>query len=353
MTKILFVCLALSNGGAERVISVLADSNLNKKFEIYVLPLLDCVKSYAFPENVQIVKPYKKCEKSKINRICSIREAVNKNKIDVVIAFSHYNAMYSVVACFGLKTKIIGSERNDPAQLDNRKLLKNTREFLYKRLDALICQTEDAKLYFSKNLQNKISVIPNPLSNKLRDPFLGKRSNRFVTFCRLEKQKNLYMMIDAFSMLIRQRPGFYLDIYGDGPQREQLEKYISNIGLTKYISINHFEENIHDIIYDAKAFLLSSNYEGLSNSMLEAMALGIPVVVTDCPCGGARMVIHNYENGILVKVNDAVGMYSEMEKLIDDPELAEHISRNAIKIRETLNEDKISVKWENVINGLF
>jgi glycosyltransferase involved in cell wall biosynthesis len=136
----------------------------------------------------------------------------------------------------------------------------------------------------------------------------------------LEKQKNLLLLIDAFALLYKEHPEYNLAIYGDGSEKKHIETYITKMLLEDCISVYESIPNIHEKIIDCAMFISSSDYEGLSNSMIEAMALGLPCVVTDCPCGGARMMITSYENGILVPVGDIQTMYEAMKYIIENPE---------------------------------
>ena len=110
-----------------------------------------------------------------------------------------------------------------------------------------------------------------------------------------------------------------------------------------------FEKQIHRKIYDVAGFLSSSDYEGLSNSMLEALAIGLPCVCTDCPIGGARMVIKDSVNGLLVPVGDSVEMANAIIRIIEDGELSRRISMEAEKIKELLDEKVICKKWERLM----
>ncbi len=96
-------------------------------------------------------------------------------------------------------------------------------------------------------------------------------------------------------------------------------------------------------------FVTSSDREGMSNSMLEAMAIGLPTISTDCPAGAARMLIKNYENGIVVPMNDKQAMYQAMKYIIDHPNEAESMSQNASTIREKLSMQRIGKMWMDAI----
>lgn len=348
MKKVLFICNGLSIGGAERVVTLLANS-LAKENKVYILSYLDSQKKYPLDENIKVIigEP----SVNKLNRIKEIRMIVKKEKIDTIIAFSHYHAMRAVIACIGLNVKIIGSERNDPAQLKNRKLINFARNILYRRLDCLVCQTKDAKEYFPKKIQRKAEVILNPISENLPKPYIGEREKKIVSFSRFEQQKNIPMLIEAFSKIHSKYPDYILELYGEGSEKNNIIKLVENKGLSDVVKICEFTQNIHEKVLKSSMFVLASNYEGLSNSMLEAMAIGIPTIVTDCPCGGARMVIKNRENGILVPVGNVDKLVENMKELIENKELALKLEQNSIKIREELAPNKIVKLWEKVINN--
>lgn len=350
----MFVCQSLGNGGAERVVSVLTDELSEADYRVFILTMTKEKQVYNINENVEIVAPHKNYNAGilgKLQRVKIIRDEIIKHKIDVVVAFSHYNAMFSVIASYGLPVRIIGSERNDPAQLKNRKILNSTRNILYKKLDCLVCQTDEAKAYFPNKIQEKTTIILNPISASIIDPYCGEKEKKIVSFCRLEPQKNLRMLIDAFEMLYEEYPDYELNIYGEGSERENLLNYIVSKGLVNVISIKPFCKDVHQKVMKATIFALPSNYEGLSNSMIEAMALGIPTVVTDCPCGGARMVIENNKNGIMVAVDDPKAMYEAFKKIIVSPKFAKELSNNGVKIRDKLNCKKIAKQWKKAIDG--
>ena len=354
MKKVMFVCQSLGNGGAERVVSVLTDELSEADYRVFILTMTKEKQVYNINENVEIVAPHKNYNAGilgKLQRVKIIRDEIIKHKIDVVVAFSHYNAMFSVIASYGLPVRIIGSERNDPAQLKNRKILNSTRNILYKKLDCLVCQTDEAKAYFPNKIQEKTTIILNPISASIIDPYCGEKEKKIVTFCRLEPQKNLRMLIDAFEMLYEEYPDYELNIYGEGSERENLLNYIVSKGLVNVISIKPFCKDVHQKVMKTTIFALPSNYEGLSNSMIEAMALGIPTVVTDCPCGGARMVIENNKNGIMVAVDDPKAMYEAFKKIIVSPKFAKELSNNGVKIRDKLNCKKIAKQWKKAIDG--
>ena len=110
------------------------------------------------------------------------------------------------------------------------------------------------------------------------------------------------------------------------------------------------KSDVHDYIKDYAMFVSSSDYEGMSNALIEAMAMGVPVISTDHPIGGARMLIQNNVNGVLVPVNDTEEMISKIEMLISNEDYLEKISNEALKIKEELEIGKITNDWLNFID---
>ncbi|MGM9900018.1 MAG: glycosyltransferase [Bacilli bacterium] len=349
MKKLIFVTNTLGNGGAQRVIGLLATSLADTDFSVKVICVTKYYKEYVFDG---LCVDYLTTETDTINkptRIKLLRKYLLKEKPDVIVSFEYFLNMDTIIAARGLKSKVIVSERNDPAQQKDRKLVNFLRDYLYRKADVLVCQTPDAKAYFSAKVQKHTVIIPNPVKSNL-PKYCGQDSTAIINFCRLEKQKNLPLLIQAFEMLHKKHNEAKLVIYGDGKEKDKLQEIINNKNLEELIKVYPATNDIHEIASKCKMFVSSSDYEGLSNSMLEAMAIGMPVVCTDCPCGGARMVIENNVNGLLVPVGDVQSLYEAMDRILFDDKLAESLGKNASKIADDLAQDKIAEKWYNLLN---
>ena len=351
--EVLFVSNFLGDGGAARVISVLAEELANKGCEVTICsyPFRNR-EEYHHAKNVKYVKFKMQHQKGilyKIERITKLRKEIKKHKGATVISFEYFMNMQTVVAMIGLHNRLIISERNDPVRVGGKTPTKQMRNFLYGFADCLVCQTQDAQEYFPKKIQEKSVVIMNPIKARLPEPWQGERKKQIVNFCRLEKQKNLPLLIDAFEEFYQRHSDYTLVIYGDGKERDSLEKYIKTKGLETVIMLHPAVQDIHDRIKDAMMFVSSSDYEGLSNSMIEAMAIGLPTICTDCPCGGARMVIQDGNNGLLVSVGNKEKLVEKMTLIADTDNLRTKISEEAIKIKERLSMESIYQQWYEVI----
>lgn len=347
---IIFVSNALANGGAARVISVLAAELSARGMRVGIAVFSHYDDEYAVPVDVRkSYGPEGAGTVSKVRRIAWLRGIAKNNPNACIVAFEYFVNMQALVACAGLPNRVVISERNDPARVGSGKKTDWLRELLYRHADMLVCQTEDAAAYFSDKI-NK-TVILNPIKEGLPKPFHGERRHAVVCFCRLEKQKNLSLLIRVFSDFSNAHDDWTLEIYGDGSLRDDLIHLAADLGVSEKVSINPGRHDVHEIVRDAGMFVLPSDYEGLSNSMLEAMAIGLPCICTDCPCGGARMMIRSGENGLLVPVGCEEKLSIAMKQIADEPGLASRLGAASSEIRHLLTAETITSQWLACIRG--
>lgn len=345
---IIFVSNALANGGAARVICVLAAEFTRRGKRVGIAVYNNFEGEYPVVEGVQKeYGPQSSDGHSRANRISWLRGVAKHNPYACFVAFEYFVNMQTIIALAGLPNRLVISERNDPARVGSGKKTNWLRERLYRHADMLVCQTDDAAAYFSNKVAK--TVILNPVKDNLPEPFRGERRHSVACFCRLEKQKNLGMLLRAFAEFLGSHRDWTLEVYGDGSEHDALVALAGELGIANAVSINPGRQDVHDVVRDAGMFVLPSDYEGLSNSMLEAMAIGLPCICTDCPCGGARMVIRDGENGILVPVGGEVELSVAMARVADGDGLAQRLGSNAAGIREMLSAGAIADRWSEVI----
>lgn len=343
--RVVFLCHCLHNGGAQRVLVSIANYMAEHSYEVYIIASFNN-GSYPLSENIKVTYVG---EGEYLKFIKVARKEIKQLQPKTVIAFEYFFNLLASIACLGLKTKLIVSERNDPSRVGSGFLKDRIRNLLYRFVDILVCQTPDAKGYFPSYIKKKSVIIANPLKPNLPIHVGGNRVKEIVTFCRLNSQKNLPMLLYAFRDFLKNHDDYKLRIFGDGEEAETLNELSKNLDISERVDISPASDNVHELVLNARMFVLPSDYEGLSNSMLEAMAIGLPTICTDCPCGGARMVIKNGENGFLIPVRDKYALYETMCKIADDNVLAERLSTEAIKLRETLSIEAISQKWISLV----
>ncbi|MFD1861994.1 glycosyltransferase [Planococcus chinensis] len=355
--NITFLIESLDGGGAERVTSILANEFSNKGFNVKMIILSEAEKEYYVNPNVK--KYYLTLKKSSnkykklADNFMEIYPLIKRLKSDVIISLAMpvTNIHLLPILLFS-KKKVILSERSNPEKLPRQYLLKKVRNMQLRLADSIVFQTTDAKEYFSPAIQKKGRLIPNPISNELPMPHVGRRKKEIVNFCRLDAGKNLPMLIDAFMMFVEEFPDYKLSIYGRGCLEQELKEYAkAKQSKENQITFHGHKDDLHETIKSNAIYVSSSNYEGISNSMLEAMAIGLPTICTDCPVGGARMIIKPYENGMLIPVNDTIALYKAMKELALDESLSHKLSKNAFQIREELSVEKIFNYWKGIVEG--
>jgi glycosyltransferase involved in cell wall biosynthesis len=282
-------------------------------------------------------------------RIKNITVLLKQIKPDIVICFG---MLVGVIAPKLLGIKTIYSERGDPGSKTNEGLVGIIRSITFPWLDGFVFQVKGAKMYFSQNIQKKSVVIPNPVYMKYDDYTIpNKREKIIVNVGRLHHQKNQRLLISAFNEIAEEFPDYNLHIYGqDGGLESELKEYVHWLQLDKRICFMGTTSNLWDEILNASLFVLSSDYEGMPNALMEAMALGIPCVSTDCPPGGPAALIKHNENGLLCPINDVKSLMNCMRLMLKDRERAEKMALLAKEICYTHTVEKVMNQWRNYIN---
>ncbi len=356
--KIAFVTSSLGGGGAERVVSILANQLCvrNDIDEVVVIAIIEDYVAYEIDSKVNYMankdKPLSRVKRI-YKRYSFLKRTLNELNPDVVISFCTQINIYSIFAMLGKKGKLIVSERNDPYKDPCVKWIRKVRDLLYPLIDGIVYQTSDAAIYFEKFLEKKNAIISNPIIDDLPEPFCGIRDKRIVTVARLVEAKNLPMLIHAFNKLSEKYVDYKLEIYGEGPERKKIETLIQVLDLEDKVFLKGYKEKLYEEIKSATCFVLPSDYEGISNAMLEALGLGIPTICTDCPIGGARMFIENMRNGILIPVGEQEALEMAMETIISNQILQEQFSKEAIIIRDKLSAKCISEQWVEFIKQVL
>lgn len=341
-----FVTPNLANGGAERVTALLANQLRKENIKTSVVYMKDRQTVYPLQKDVPVYffgEPGNQVERI-AKKIFRLRKLMKKHPDAVYIAMLPYETIYTYIASLGLPCRVINSVRNDPSSM-RKKIDVLIKKFVYPRADRIVFQTEEARNYFPDKVRKKGVVIPNPISGCLPERFEGERKREIVTVGRMAEQKNYPLLLNAYAEIHRKYPDWKLKIFGEGELKEEIYRLCKRLEIVDAVEFCGFVENPAEQIRKSGMFVLSSDYEGISNAMLEAMAIGLPCICTDCPAGGARMMIRDHENGILVPVRNEKRLAEAMEELIGNIDLAEKISIRATDIKEKLSAEKIAEEW--------
>lgn len=351
--KFLFVASSMNFGGAERVMSILSNAWCDKGCEVKILlTATSAHSSYILNNKVELLSCHdeKKGGIPHFTIVKAIRSLCKAWKPDAIISFYNDVAALAAVAITGLHIPLIYSERNDPNRVNQRKIDKIYRKIVENKADKFVFQTTGAQKCYPKNVQEKSVVIINPLdttSFPVHDFFHEKKE--IVAVGRLEAQKNQKLLIDAFSLIADEFPDYRVVLYGEGSLREELESHIKELNLQKKVLLPGAKDGIQEYIRDAALFVLSSDYEGIPNALIEAMAIGLPCISTDCSPGGARELIQNEVNGIIVPCNALEELKNQMRRVLNNRELAQRIGSNALNVRARTDKSSIAEEWLRIL----
>lgn len=354
--KIIFVIPTLGSGGAERVVSSLANELVERGYNIGVVLVISREQKYEIDSRIKIYSldciedQNKITAKRYLRRFNKLRRILKQLAPDVVVSFLAETNIDVCLSAIGLKIPVIVSERNDPAVEPAGRIKQILRKFAYLRANGFVFQTPDAQAYFSRRIQRKSTIILNPLTSTIADVFRGEREKRIVAVGRLDHQKNYPVLFEAFRNFSEKNPGYTLDVFGQGPLKQSLLDQIHAMKLEGLVTLKGFCADVHNEIRKAGIYVMSSDFEGMPNTLIEAMAMGLPCISTDCPCGGPRVLIDHGKNGVLVPVGDAVALENAMCSLAADSTYAARLGRAAELLRNRVDIGTVSDQWIEFIN---
>lgn len=351
MNKLLISIGTLTSGGAERVVSILTRPFAEYFDQVEILLWHHAPVHYELDSRVKVTYlPVLSGSENRFKNCRYFRNYVKKQQPDLLLSFLTPFNMLAIVSLWGCRIQTVVCERNDPHFLKGGRMMEWIRNFLYRFADGALVQTNYGLACYPSYIRKKMKVIYNPIimpSELLGRALQTPKENLFVSVGRLEPQKNQEMLIRAFARFCDNHPEYRLTIYGEGSLRNELERLISNLGLQEKVMLPGSCKDVWQKLLKAKAFLLPSNAEGMSNALIEAMCLGLPVVSTKV--SGSTDLIADGVNGYLIELNDEDALESRMEAIVDNEEEMKSVGQNAVKLYDILNYNTITNEWMNYI----
>ena len=387
--RVSFVTANLGSGGAERVISLLANQFCLRGHEVEIIFFRDRLIFYELDERVKVVISGEECHSDAMwRKMLWLRKYIKTTKPDVVVPFRVSVYCTTILSLFGTNTPIVASERIDPHIPDSYWTV--LRKLLLPFVKHLVVQTSYIKSYYPKFIQKKTSVIPNPvreeafenprmdsrvqsskrkradsydhsghdfchnsskqtsLTDLVAPKIQSSKQNRIISVARLAPQKNQKMVIEAFAKVADEFPDWQLVIFGEGPLRSSLELLVKSLQLDGRVLLPGRTEHVIEELRKSKFFCLSSDYEGMSNSMLEAVCVGLPVISTKV--SGSEDLVNDGVDGFLIDMNDVDGMAEAMGKVMSDGQLMNKMSQINKKKAGLYQLEKITVLWERALS---
>jgi glycosyltransferase involved in cell wall biosynthesis len=285
--------------------------------------------------------------------ISALRNAIIDTQPHFVVSFINLTNIRVLLATRGLGLPVIVSERDDPYRDPIPEGPAQLRRRLYPMATYLVAQTEEAADYFAAEVGDRRRAIPNPvLQPELREPGNGARGPHdgriLVGMGRLVEEKGFSLLLSAFSLVAGRHPSWSLQIWGEGPQREALERLSRALNISDRVRMPGFTGHPFEVLSRADLFAMSSLIEGFPNALCEAMACGLPVVSFNCS-SGIRQIIRDGVDGLIVRAEDPSALAVGLERLMDDEEERRRLALKALEITDRFGLEKTMARWEQLV----
>ena len=356
--KILFYISNLKSGGAERVLTHIANYWSEKGRDVSIVTVTLGESDFELDAKIRIIgqESYRVSTNffeglyANIRRIRHLRRTIKEIKPDIIISFT---TMCNIVAYFskvGLSVPLVISERTNPSAYPLNFVWHQLRTFTYNRASALVLQTKGVqKLY--QNYSPPQYVVRNPLIlPKFVLPIQSYSPKIIITIGRLDREKNVQMLVHAFAKTNQKDWSLWI-IGRDAGQQYLIEEAIKTLGLSDRVQLLGNQTDVFSYLSKASIFAMTTKVEGYPNALLEAMAIGLPVVSTDCDFGPSE-IIDDGKNGFIVPLDDTEAFAEKLKILMQNEGLRQKMGQNALKIGEKHSITKIMTDWDNLIDAL-
>ncbi len=351
--NIVFITSSIGYGGASKMLCFVAESLAQRGHNVFVCNISSTCDTVEYRRTIEGAEVFDIKEIDHVGRVKAIKSIVKRVKADVIISFTEMPNIYAKIVGLLCGIPSIMSERGDPERTNGKRGLKNKiAVFIQNRSKGGVFQTDGARQFFGRGLRKRGVVIPNPIFVKGKIPVVehSERQKSVVSVGRLDNDQRRYdVMLDAFKLFSTKHPEYVLKLYGKGSDEELIKQWVIDKGLSQKVKFMGLTtEPMQDIARDGM-FIITSDYEGISNSLLEAMAVGLPCVSTDHTPGGARLLIQDGVNGLLAPIADAEKLAGAMCKFAENDDLAKSCGNEAKKVLERFAPSKIIDMWEQYI----
>jgi glycosyltransferase involved in cell wall biosynthesis len=358
---IVLIISSLLPGGAERVLSQLANGWISHGHKITIITFSDpnVLPFYYLDEriclhqlNQLVTQKYSLFKRLKniIKRILALRHALKHVKPDVIISFVDVTNITTLLAGIRLRVPIIVGERIHPYYHDLPLFYRVIRKLIYPWAAKVVSQSASASNYFTTLSEEKKTVIPNQVikSSRLKEERdILNPVSQIISIGRLCEQKDFTTLILAFSKIVAHYQNLRLTIYGEGAERPILEALIQKLNLTAHVFLPGTVQDIEGVLYRSDLFVFPSRYEGFPNALCEAMAMGLPVIASNC--SGNIDIIREGVDGRLFGVGDVAQLIRLMEELIEDAPQRVRLSEGALDLPDRFSEASVLQKWDAVL----
>lgn len=358
---IAFYIGSLRKGGAERVFVNLAKYFQAEGYRVVMVTQYQKEEEYELPDGIERILSDIGEEKVTASRAVNFFRRLNKlhaiwkeRQPDLVLSCIGKNNFMTVVTTRGTKTRAVVSVVGEAKEEYPSRGMRMLADFLFSCAAGVILQTERSRGFFCRKVGEKAVILPNSLNPAfIRPRYEGVREKKIVSVGRMDANKNHEMQLRAFARLKDKYPEYTLVIYGDGELRPYIEETAEELGIAKRVFLPGVVQDVAERIGQASLFLLTSYSEGVSNALIEALALGLPVIATDVPSGGTEELMKDGVNGLIIPAGEQAALTRAMDRLLGDPAYAQQLGREAARIQERLAPERVNPLWKAYFEELM
>ncbi len=355
--RILLVIDSLRGGGAERQISQMANYWARKGWAVTLaswssseVPDFYELDPGVTREHLDIWSFARRRERPLVAAMRSIwrlARLIRRIHPDVVLSFSEASNVLAVAACKATRTRCVVANRQNPDfVMSAKRHWRIPVAIAYANAASVVVQTKAAAQWMKEKFGLRCEVIPNALRDLLTPS--GLRQKTVVCVGRLDEHKGHDILIRAFEKLRDAHRDWRLVIVGDGSMKQSLEALCNELNIREHVEFAGASSNVESWMESAGIFVLPSWHEGFPNVLIEAMAMGAPVISADCPYGPSEIITDN-RDGRLVPVGDIEQLAVAMADLIASPAQRQELGLRALDVRSRYRQDAVMALWQDVV----
>lgn len=348
-----FMIGSLTRGGSERVMTNLVDYFVKQGHEVTLVTQYQKENEYPLNQKARrIISDIAEEETGKsrilnfLKRFLKLRKIWKQEHPDAILVFIGKNNLMALLTSFGLHIPVVVSVRADPEQEYPGRFMRFLARHLFAHAAGVVLQTNRCRDFFPDKVRRKAVILHNPVNAEFFEAaYEGEREHTIVTVGRMDENKNQQLLIRSFAAILPEHSDYRLILYGSGESLPGLRTLAKELAIEERVTFAGTVQNVAERIRKAGVFVLSSNTEGMPNALLEAMVMGLPVIATDCPCGGPADLIDHKKNGLLTPVGDVKTMTENLQEMLNDLQKASKMGVEARKTCDIYRSERVYKEW--------